>query len=144
MGVHHKSKSAVPFMIRYLLNAGQGAFRRAVGAGLSDYKKLASPEKGRQDLNLRCCQTVRLGVVSPPAAHRPAPKRPSSHEENDHGPTEKRPWSPGEAILVPRRSDPRLAEKRSSSRREATSVRVRVLGKILPVSQSIEGEGWGM
>ncbi|CAI2737728.1 unnamed protein product, partial [Dicrocoelium dendriticum] len=54
-------------------------------------KKLASPEKGRQDLNLRCCQTVRLGVVSPPAAPRPAPKRPSSHEDNDHGPTEKRP-----------------------------------------------------
>ncbi|CAH8637644.1 unnamed protein product [Dicrocoelium dendriticum] len=107
-------------------------------------KKLASPEKGRQDLNLRCCQTVRLGVVSPPAAPRPAPKRPSSHEDNDHGPTEKRPSSRGEAILVPRRSDPRPAEKQSSSRGEATSVRVRVLENIPRVGQSIEGEGWGM
>ncbi|CAH8462588.1 unnamed protein product, partial [Dicrocoelium dendriticum] len=98
MGVRRNSESAVPFMVCYLLIAGQGAFRRAVGAGLSDYKKLASPKKAdRTSTSAAAKRCAWEWSLLPP---HPAPR------QNDPRPTKKRPWSHEEAILVPRRSDP--------------------------------------
>ncbi|CAH8502414.1 unnamed protein product [Dicrocoelium dendriticum] len=112
MGVRRKLESAVPFVICYLLIAGQGAFRRAVGAGLPDYHKTSQSRKTPTELQPPLLPNgVLWGGLSP----RRTPSRAKATlipRRNDLGLTEKRPSSGGETTIVPWRSGTCRTEKR--------------------------------